>query len=96
MTVLGTSLGRRPQTRAGVEARRASCRSLLTLAALTHPPSRLATDARACRRRALSPHRCCLSARPRAMAEPAPATLMPLADLRFPDDLGEKVRVAGL
>jgi hypothetical protein len=30
------------------------------------------------------------------MAEPAPATLMPLADLRFPDDLGEKVRVAGL
>jgi hypothetical protein len=30
------------------------------------------------------------------MAEPAPATLMPLTDLRFPDDLGEKVRVAGL
>ncbi|PWO00743.1 hypothetical protein FA09DRAFT_358107 [Tilletiopsis washingtonensis] len=29
------------------------------------------------------------------MAEPAPATLMPLTDLRFPDDLGEKVRVAG-
>lgn len=62
------------------------------------PRSRRCCRRRRCRRRAAAvwPAARLLAAHRRTMAEPAPATLMPLADLRLPDDLGEKVRVAGL